>query len=85
MERYSIIKNMAMKRLLGSALFKRFQYLRAGENITCQFHDNKRLPNIRALGNIIFKIELCVTCQMHCCYMCGNHHVDHHCAVDCIV
>jgi len=41
---------MAMKRLLTNALFKRSHTLTKGSIKTCNYHDNSKYKNIKALG-----------------------------------
>lgn len=78
---------MAMKRLLQSTLFKRNYLPEKGHVLLCQKHDTLKYKNVRALGiSHIFLtiIEYCITCDQSCCYLCGNQHIEGHCAHDCI-
>jgi hypothetical protein len=42
---------------------------------TCQVHDEKEYPNVKAL-------EMCLTCDAGMCYICSNDHMDHHHTID---
>lgn len=42
----------------------------------CHNHDHIRFPNIKSMEN-------CMDCNFQMCYMCGSHHIERKCTVNC--
>jgi hypothetical protein len=65
-------------------LFKNLFKIKPPEDTVCEFHSEKKLPNLRPLGmKYNDDIEYCAKCKISICYHCGNEHLDRFCEVEC--
>lgn len=69
-----------MKKFLGRIFSKKATTsvaLKPEKQVACTFHNNERYPHIKSNEN-------CIDCGIQMCYMCGNHHLERKCTINCI-